>query len=78
MPGSVHVGSVVDKVALGQGILRVLQFSLVNIIIPWLSIQISLGVNNRPIGGCSSEESYPIDMNIIAEMTSAQLHFSET
>jgi hypothetical protein len=36
-PGSVRVGFVVDKVALGQVFLRVLQFSPLNIIPPWLS-----------------------------------------
>jgi hypothetical protein len=35
-PGSFHVGFVVDKVALGQVFLRVLQFSLVNFIPPVL------------------------------------------
>jgi hypothetical protein len=32
------MGFVVEKVALGKGFLRVLQFSLANIIPPWLSI----------------------------------------
>jgi hypothetical protein len=36
-PGSIHVGFVVDKVALGQVFLRVLRFSPVNIIPPSLS-----------------------------------------
>jgi hypothetical protein len=40
VPGSVHVGFVVDKVALGQVFLRVLRFSPVIIIPPWLSILI--------------------------------------
>jgi hypothetical protein len=40
-PGSVHVGFVVDKVALGQAFFTVLQFSPVNIIPPWLSILIN-------------------------------------
>jgi hypothetical protein len=31
-PGSIHVGFVVEKVALGQGFLRVLRFSPVNIL----------------------------------------------
>jgi small ligand-binding sensory domain FIST len=35
---SVHVGFVVDKVALGQVFLRVLQLSLVNMIPLWLSM----------------------------------------
>jgi hypothetical protein len=34
-PGSVHVGFVVDKVALGQVYLGVLRFAPVNIIPPW-------------------------------------------
>jgi hypothetical protein len=37
---SVHVGFVVDKVALGQVFLRVLRFSPVSIILPELSILI--------------------------------------
>jgi hypothetical protein len=36
-PGSIHVGLVVNKVALGQVFLRVLRFSPVNIIPPSLS-----------------------------------------
>jgi hypothetical protein len=64
-PGSLHVGFVVDKVALGQVFLRVLRLSRVNIIPPWLSILIyHLRINNRPVGGCSSETLFhPIDMN---------------
>jgi hypothetical protein len=61
----IHVGLVVHKVALGQGFLRVLRFSRVNIIPPWLSILILSG--GRTIGlmvGRSSEtQSHPIDMN---------------
>jgi hypothetical protein len=37
-PGSVQVGFVVDNAALGQVFLRVLRFSPVNIIPPWLYI----------------------------------------
>jgi hypothetical protein len=37
-PGSVHMGFVVDKVALGQIFLRVLRHPPVNIVPPWLSI----------------------------------------
>jgi hypothetical protein len=37
-PGSINVGFVVDKVALGQVFLRVLPFFLGNLIPPWLSI----------------------------------------
>jgi hypothetical protein len=55
-PGSVHVEFVVDEVALGQIILGVLQFSLVNIIPPRLSILIyRLGMSNKLVGGRSSE-----------------------
>jgi hypothetical protein len=39
--GSINVGFVADKVALGQGYLRVLRFSPVNIIPPSLSKLIS-------------------------------------
>jgi hypothetical protein len=41
--GSVHVGFVVDKVALGQVFLRILWFSPVNIIPPGLHTHISSG-----------------------------------
>jgi hypothetical protein len=37
-PGSVHVGYVVDKVALGQVFVRVLRFFPVSIIPPWIHI----------------------------------------
>jgi hypothetical protein len=51
VPGSVHVGFVVDKVALGQIFLRVLPPPL-SIIPPWLCISyIIRGMNNGPIGG---------------------------
>jgi hypothetical protein len=40
-PGSIHLGFVVDKVALGQGFLRVLQFSPANIIPPLLHMHLS-------------------------------------
>jgi hypothetical protein len=42
-PGSINVGFVVDKVALGQAFLRVLRFSPVNIIPPSLSKLMSSG-----------------------------------
>jgi hypothetical protein len=42
-PGSIHVGFVVEKVALGRGFLRVFRFSPVNIIPPSLSKLISSG-----------------------------------
>jgi hypothetical protein len=41
--GSIHVGFVVAKVALGQGFLRVPRFSPVNIIPPLLSKLVSSG-----------------------------------
>jgi hypothetical protein len=39
-PGSVHVGFMVGRVALGQVSLRALRFSPVSFIPPWLSILI--------------------------------------
>jgi hypothetical protein len=55
MPGSDHVGFVVHKEAMGQVFLRVLKFSPVNIIPPWM--------NNMPVGVRSSEIlSHHIDM----------------
>jgi hypothetical protein len=42
-PGSIYVGFVVDKVALGQAFLRLLQCSPVSIIPLWLSKHISSG-----------------------------------
>jgi hypothetical protein len=48
MPGSVRVGFVVDKVALGQVFLQVLQFSPINIIPQWLIYSyITYGMNNN-------------------------------
>jgi hypothetical protein len=64
-PGSVHVGCVVDNVALWQVSVRFIRFPL--------SISthrgspysyIIWGMNNRPVGGCSSDTlSHPTDMN---------------
>jgi hypothetical protein len=53
IPRSVRVEFVMDKLALGQIFLQVLQVSLSasfhhGSIIIW-------GINNRPVGGCSSE-----------------------
>jgi hypothetical protein len=63
--GSVHVWFVVDRVALGQRFIRVLQFSPVIIIPPRLSVIIIWGMNNMPIGDRSSEtSSHHIDVNI--------------
>jgi hypothetical protein len=65
--GSVYVGFVVDKVTLGQVLLRALRFPPVSIIPRWLSILVyNLGMNNEPVRGRSSETlSHSIDMNII-------------
>jgi hypothetical protein len=66
VPGSVHVGYVMDKVALTQFFfVWVLLFSLFHIILLWLSIliYIHMGVNNRPLSGHSSETSRSINMN---------------
>jgi hypothetical protein len=58
-PGSVHVGFVVNKVALGQCLLQVLLVSPVNSIRLWLNTSIpSGGMNNRPAAGRSSETKY--------------------
>jgi hypothetical protein len=55
-PGSVHVGFVVDKVALGQAFLRVLRF-LLSISFHYSSpcSFIAREMNNRLVGGRSSE-----------------------
>jgi hypothetical protein len=58
---------IVDKVAVGQAFIRVHRYSrVISIIPPWPFILIyHLGMNNRPVGGRSSEtQSRPIDMNI--------------
>jgi hypothetical protein len=61
---SIHVGFVVEKVALGQVFIRVLWFSPFNIIPPRLNNHIIWRMNNRPIGGQSSEaHSHSINMN---------------
>jgi hypothetical protein len=53
--GSIHMGFVVDRVALGQICLRVLHLSL-SVSFHRCSILINhVGVNNRPVGGRSSE-----------------------
>jgi hypothetical protein len=64
-PCSAHMGFVMDTVAPRQVFLRILPFSLVGIIPPWLSILIChLGESSRPAGGRSSEtSSRPIDMS---------------
>jgi hypothetical protein len=60
----IHVGLVVHKVALGQGFLRVLRFSRVNIIPPWLSILILSGRRRiGPMVGEVQRQSHPIDIN---------------
>jgi hypothetical protein len=55
MPGSIHVGFVVDKVTLGQGFLRVLRFYFVKILPLSLSNSYHLGKNNVSVSGSSSE-----------------------
>jgi hypothetical protein len=55
-PGSVRVEYVVDHMALGQVVLRELWFCCISITRPWFFTLIYyLGMNNRPVGGCSSE-----------------------
>jgi hypothetical protein len=54
MPGSVHVGFVVDKVALGH-IFSGSSVSPVNIIPPRFHTHVVLGMNKRHAGGRSSE-----------------------
>jgi hypothetical protein len=56
VPGLVHVGFVVGRVALGQVYLRFLRFVPVNTISPWLSIFINhLEDKEKAICGHSSE-----------------------
>jgi hypothetical protein len=63
-PESVHVGFVVDRLALGQGFLRVLPFFPLVIISQELHIHIIWGINNKASEGSSSEtKSRPIDIN---------------
>jgi hypothetical protein len=63
-PGSLNVGFLVDKVALGQVLLRVLRFSPVNIIPPWLyNFIYHLGMKSRPTDDRCSETVSPIDKN---------------
>jgi hypothetical protein len=65
-PGLVHVGFVVELLALGQIFLRVFLSSPVSIIPPWLSpySYIILEMNKRPFFGRSSETwSHPLQMN---------------
>jgi hypothetical protein len=45
----------VDKVALEQDFVWILQYSSVGIILPWLHTHIIWVMNNRPIAGCSWE-----------------------
>jgi hypothetical protein len=62
---SLHVGSVVNKVALGQVSLWVFRFFPASVIPNWLFALIyQLGINNRPVWGRSSEtHSHTIDIN---------------
>jgi hypothetical protein len=59
------VGSVVDKVALGQVFIRVLPILLTISFHRGCSHSyITWGMNDRPLGGSSSEtQSHPIDIN---------------
>jgi hypothetical protein len=59
---------------LGQVFIRVLMFSPVNIIPPWLSMLIyRLGMNNRPVGGSSADTwTHLIDVNNIASKNISQ------
>jgi hypothetical protein len=53
---AVHVGFVVDKLALGQVFSELFSFSLsVSFHHGSLYSYIIWGMNNRPVGGCSSE-----------------------
>jgi hypothetical protein len=57
-PGSVDVKFVMDKIALGQVRLQVFRFYSINFIPLWFSVLIHhLEINNRPVGGRSSETS---------------------
>jgi hypothetical protein len=53
-PGSVHVGFVVDGVALGQVFLRVLWFSPVNLIPPLFHYTEKLKNKSSPSQGCTT------------------------
>jgi hypothetical protein len=53
-PWSVHVGFVVDKMVLGKVCLRVPRFSHVNFGFSIVIYHLG-GMNNRPVGGRSSE-----------------------
>jgi hypothetical protein len=76
-PGSVHVGFVVDKMALGQVYLRVLRFSPVNFIPPVLHYSdkrkevliFITGLHNKPQGCGASVASAagPFTKNILLE-----------
>jgi hypothetical protein len=55
-PGSFHVGTVVDRVALGQNVLRILRFSSAIVIPSSLSTLIyHLGDEEKSVRGRSSE-----------------------
>jgi hypothetical protein len=61
---SIHVGFVVDNVAVVQAFLRVLTFSLpISFHRGFPCSYIIRGMNGRPVGGRSLETSRPIDMN---------------
>jgi hypothetical protein len=63
IPGSTDVGFVVDKVALGQVFLRLLLFSRQYHSTMALYTH-TWGMNNRHVGGRSSERCHFIDMNM--------------
>jgi hypothetical protein len=66
-PRSIHVGFVMDKVALGQGFLRVIRFSPVSIIPPSLSELIS-GEWTMSVSGSSSEMwSHPVNKRLLMD-----------
>jgi hypothetical protein len=67
-PGSVHLGFMVEKEALGKVFLRVLRFHLSVLFLHGSPCsRIIWGMKNKPVGGRSSEiSSHPMDVNICA------------
>jgi hypothetical protein len=72
--GPCGVGFVVDKVALEQVFLRVLQFSSVSIIPPLLHIHscIIWGMDSGPVSGHSSTETQSHHTETIKNLSSSQ------
>jgi hypothetical protein len=64
------MGFVVDKVALGWVFLRVLQFPCQyhSTVAVHIHIAIIWGMNNRPAGGRSSQQSHTIDKQVIIKV----------